>query len=73
MRAILALGLLIGLCASAEAASAHRRHVVVSPNQGYSERAVSGFAYAPGAPIVHDQFESTRPSVYDNKYKNWGG
>jgi hypothetical protein len=74
MRAILALGLLITLCASADAASTHhRRHATVSPNQGYSERAISGFAYAPDGPVIHDQFESTRPSVYDNKYKNWGG
>lgn len=74
MRAILALGLLITLCASADAATAHhRRHTTVSPNQGYSERALSGFGYAPGGPVVRDQFESTRPSVYDNKYQNWGG
>jgi hypothetical protein len=74
MRAIVALGLLITLSASADAATAHhRRHVTISPNQGYSERAVSGFAYAPDGPMVRDQFESTRPSVYDNKYQNWGG
>jgi len=67
------LSLLITLCASAEAATAHHRRHVVSPNQGYSERAISGFAYAPDGPVVRDQFESTRPSVYDNKYQNWGG
>ena len=72
-RAIAALGLLVALSASADAASAHRRHVTVNPNQGYSERAISGYAYAPDGPVIHDQFESTRPSVYDNKYKNWGG
>jgi len=70
MRVILALGLLIALYASADAAAAqHRRHGAVSPNQ----RAISGFAYAPNAPVVHDQFESTRPSIYDNKYAGWGG
>ena len=70
MRVILALGLLIALCATADAAAAqHRRHATVSPNQ----RAVSGFAYAPNGPVVHDQFESTRPSIYDNKYARWGG
>jgi hypothetical protein len=74
MRAIMALGLLITLCASADAATVHhRRHATVSPNQGYSQRAVSGFAYAPDKPVVHDQFESTRPSIYDNKYERWGG
>ena len=74
MRAILALGLLFTLGASADAATAHhRRHVVFSPNQGYSERALSGFAYSPDRPVVHDQFESTRPSIYDNKYQGWGG
>jgi hypothetical protein len=78
MRAILALSLLITLCASAEAATAHhRRHVVVNPNQGFSERAVSGFAYAPDGPAVRQvpypgQYDD-QPSVYDNKYKNWGG
>ena len=72
MRFILALGLLMTLCATADAATAHyRRHV--SPNQGYTSRALSGFAYSPDGPVVHDQFESTRPSVYDNKYQNWGG
>ena len=74
MRAILALGLLITLCASADAASAHRkRHVVVNPNQGFTPAVRSGFAYAPDRPMLHDQFESTRPSIYDNKYQNWGG
>jgi hypothetical protein len=74
MRAILALGLLITLCASADAATAHhRRHVVASPTQVYTPGVRSGYAYAPDGPVIHDQFESTRPSVYDNKYQNWGG
>jgi hypothetical protein len=74
MRAILALGLLITLSASADAATAHhRRHATVGPNQGYSQRAASGFAYAPDRPVAHDPFASTRPSIYDNKYARWGG
>ena len=77
MRAILALGLLITLCASADAAPAHhRRHATVSPNQGYSERAISGFAYAPEGPVVRQApypMYDDQPSVYENRYKNWGG
>jgi hypothetical protein len=74
MRTILALGLLFTLCASADAGSAQRkRHVVVSPNQGFTPAVRSGFAYVPAGPMVHDQFESTRPSIYDNKYERWGG
>ena len=75
MRAILALGLLITLSASADAATAHHRrhHAVVNSTQVFTPGVRSGFAYAPDGPVVHDQFESTRPSVYDNKYQNWGG
>jgi hypothetical protein len=78
MRAILVLGLLITLCASADAAAAHhRRHAVASPNQGYSARALSGFGYAPDGPGVRQapypgQYND-QPSVYDNRYPNWGG
>jgi hypothetical protein len=77
MRAILALGLLITLCASADAATAHHRRHVVHPNQRFSERAVSGFAYAPDGPAVRQvpypgQYND-QPSVYDNRYPNWGG
>jgi len=73
MRSILALGLLIGLCASANAATAHRahrQHAVVRPNQGFISGPVSGFAYAPAGPRVR---YDDQPSVYDNHYKNWGG
>ena len=55
---ILALGLLITLCGSANAATvhhAHRRHAVVRPNQGMiAPHPASGFAYAPpGRPFYH--------------------
>ncbi len=53
MRAILALGLLITLCASADAAPAHhRRHAVASPTQVFTPGARSGFAYAPAGPAA---------------------
>ena len=53
MRAILALSLLITLTAAADAATVrHRRHAVVSPNQGYSEGVRSGFAYTPAGPAA---------------------
>lgn len=78
MRAIpaltLSLGLLITLSASADAGTAHhRRHVAASPTQVYAPAVRSGYAYAPDGPVIRDQFESSRPSVYDNKYQNWGG
>jgi hypothetical protein len=57
MRSILALSLLITLCGAANAATvhhAHRRHVVVSPNQGMiASDPASGFAYAPPGPPIH--------------------
>jgi hypothetical protein len=74
MRSILALGLLIGLCASADAATVHhRRHAVVSPEQGYTQGVRSGFAYAPAGPVVRQVPYDDQPSVYDNRYPNWGG
>lgn len=73
MRSIFALGLLISLCAPANAATVHhadRRHAVARPNQGLISGPFSGFAYAPVGPRVH---YDDQPSVYDNHYKNWGG
>jgi len=53
MRAILALSLLIALCASADAATAHhRRHAVVNSTQGFTPGVRSGFAYSPGGPAA---------------------
>ena len=64
MRSILALGLLIVLSGSANAASmhhAHRRHAIVRPNQGtIASDPASGFAYAPPRrPIYY------RPAPYN--------
>jgi hypothetical protein len=74
MRAILALSLLITLTAAADAATVHhRRHAVVSPNQSYTERVRSGFAYAPAGPTVPQMRFDDQPSPYDNRYPNWGG
>ena len=53
MRAILALSLLITLCASADAATAHhRRDAVASHHYGFTPGALSGFAYAPAGPAA---------------------
>jgi hypothetical protein len=57
MRSILALGLLITLCASANAATMHHpkpRHVIVNPGRGPPPGfAVPGWAYAAPRPPVH--------------------
>ena len=60
MRSVLSLGLLIALCASADAATAHHskpRHLIVRPSQGLTLRhAVPGRAYAaPRPPIRYDE------------------
>jgi hypothetical protein len=59
MRSILALSLLIILCGSANAATAHhphRRHDTARPHQGtITSDPASGFAYAPSGPPVHDR------------------
>ena len=67
MRYFLAAGLLITLCASANAATArHHRHVVVRPSQDF---AVRGWAYEGARPPVH--YDDT-PS-YDDPSKYGGG
>jgi hypothetical protein len=59
MRSILALGLLITLCGSANAATvhhAHRRHAIVRPDQGMiASDPASGLAYAPLGPPIHSR------------------
>jgi len=65
MRSVLALGLLIALCGSANAAAvhhAHRRHAIVRPNQGMmASDPASGFAYAPPGPPIY-----YRPAPYND-------
>jgi hypothetical protein len=64
MRSILALSLLITLCGSANAATAHhpnRRHAIVRPNYGMiASHPASGFAYAPPRPPIY-----YRPAPYN--------
>jgi hypothetical protein len=73
MRFVLALSLLIALCASANAATAHhakRRHVTVGPNQ----RVIPSFA-APtwnGDPRNPPVLEDQTPS-YDDPSRRGGG
>jgi hypothetical protein len=70
MRSILALGLLMTLCASANAATLHRHrtrhHVVIPPGVASSFAAVSGWTYAPPPPAVHydDTPSYNDPSMY---------
>jgi hypothetical protein len=57
MRSILVLGLLMTLCASANAATLHhhrtRHHVVLPPGVASSFAAVPRWTYAPPSPAVH--------------------
>jgi hypothetical protein len=62
MRSVLALGLLVALCASADAAKVHHskpRHVIVRPSQGEDPRF---------PPVLQDQTPS-----YDDPSKFGGG
>ena len=66
MRSILALSLLVTLCASANAATvhhAHRRHAI--PNQGMiASDPASGFAYAPpGRPAPYNDYKEPYPGA----------
>ncbi len=77
LASVLGLGLLIGVCASADAATVHhpkRRHVVVRPHESLNVDGLnfgpagSSWAYAPARPPVH--YDDT-PS-YDDPSK-FGG
>jgi hypothetical protein len=77
---MLALSLLIALCASANAATvhhAHRRHTNVYSGEGLTPGSISSWAYAPAGRRNHYQppleFDDQTPSPYDNRYQNWGG
>jgi hypothetical protein len=79
MRSILALCLLIALCASANAATVHHahRHTNVYSGEGLTPGSISSWAYAPAGQRNHYQprleFDDQTPSPYDNRYQNWGG
>jgi hypothetical protein len=71
-RSVLALGLLIALSASADAATLrhpHTHHVLIRPNVASSFAAVRGWAYAPAQPPL--QYDAA-PS-YDDPSKFGGG
>jgi len=70
MRSLLALGLLMTLCASASAATVHhpRHHVIARSGEGFLGYAVPRGAYAAAGPAVH--YDDT-PS-YDDPSK-FGG
>ncbi|SFO27611.1 hypothetical protein SAMN05216330_102505 [Bradyrhizobium sp. Ghvi] len=72
MRAILALGILVALAASASAGTAsHKRHLAPSTKAfvpHLTPRAAAGFGYAPAAPY-------SAPVGYSDPYQSqhWGG
>jgi hypothetical protein len=71
MRLALALSLLITLCGFANAATMHHAHrqAIVRPNQGMiASDLVSGFAYAPPGPPIHNQ-----PAPYDDYAEPYPG
>ena len=71
MRSILVLGLLMTLCASANAATLHhhrtRHHVVLPPGVASSFAAAPGWTYAPPPAVRYDDTPS-----YNDPSK-WGG
>jgi hypothetical protein len=69
MRYILALSLLVSLCASANAATKHRRQAPVPHDQKSfsSSPPSSARAHKPPAPPVYYQPRG------DSPYQNWGG
>jgi hypothetical protein len=69
MRSVLALGLLIAVGASAQAATTHHRytrhHLFISPRVASSFNAVSGWAYEPRPAIRYNGVPSYNdPSKY---------
>jgi hypothetical protein len=68
MRVVLALGLLLALCASADAARAHHagsRHVII--RQGYAfprGSAVREWSYAPLGSSLYRSYAAPRPDPY---------
>ncbi len=79
MRSVLALSLLITLCASANAATVRHAHRhVAHPTQGLIMGPDPGWVYAPPsgpraqyAPVPH--YDDQPDPRVDSLYKNWGG
>jgi hypothetical protein len=73
MRPVLALGLLMALCAPADAASVHHKKPLLrSPavsSQGFQDRTASGWSYAAPRPV--NRYDDT-PS-YNDPSKFGGG
>jgi hypothetical protein len=72
MRSILVLGLLMTLCASANATTLHhhrtRHHVVLPPGVASSFAAAPGWTYAPPPPAV--RYDDT-PSYFSAQKTVW--
>jgi hypothetical protein len=70
MRVVLALGLLLALCASADAARAHHsksRHVIIHEGRAFPwGSAVPGWAYAPLGSPLYRSYAAPRPDPYDD-------
>jgi hypothetical protein len=69
MRVVLALGLLLALCASADAARAHHatsRHVIRESHAFPWNSAVPGRSYAPLGSPLYRSYAAPRPDPYDD-------
>jgi hypothetical protein len=70
MRVVLALGLLLALCASADAAKAHHaksRHMIVREGRAFPWRSPApGWAYAPLGSPLYRSYAAPRPDPYDD-------
>ena len=70
MRVVLALGLLLALCASADAARAHHagsRHVIIRQGHAFPwGSAVRGWSYAPLGSPLYGSYAAPRPDPYDD-------
>ena len=77
MRSVLALSLLLALCAPVTAATAphtHRQHAVVRSTHGLLMGPVSGWAYSPPPRVFsHPAPFDDQPELGQNPYAGWGG
>jgi hypothetical protein len=70
MRAILASGMLITWCASADAATAH--HLRTHPHH-LASRSADSFAYEPARPLVHAYAPGDNEAPSDHEASTYGG